>query len=139
VHAGDLAVAEDVAGVGEEQTGEANREPRFVGLPKGLENLVEVCDLTDQRHRADDQNQRNRHARNGLAPLDAQNLVAGAHRVKLRNTKASDRPTSYAATSGFATCLTLASGPRRSRAHTALTPGRRRVPAARAGTRPPCF
>jgi hypothetical protein len=61
VHAGDLAVPEDVAGVGEEQTGEANWEPRLVGLPKRLENLIEVCDLTDQRHRTDDQEQRNRH------------------------------------------------------------------------------
>jgi hypothetical protein len=69
VHAGDLAVPEDVAGVGEEQTGEANREPRLVGLPKRLENLIEVCDLTDQRHRTDDQEQRNRHTGNGLAPI----------------------------------------------------------------------
>ncbi len=57
MHTGDLAVPEDVAGVGAEQPDEADREPELVGLSQSLEDLVEVGDLADESDRSDGEDQ----------------------------------------------------------------------------------
>jgi hypothetical protein len=57
VHAGDLAVAEDIARVGAEQPDEADREPELVGLSESLEDLVEVGNLADESDRSDGEDQ----------------------------------------------------------------------------------
>jgi hypothetical protein len=58
VHPRHLAVAKDIAGIGAEEPSEADGKPCLVGISECPENLVEVGDPPNERHGADDQEQR---------------------------------------------------------------------------------
>src|SRR5919197_3207284 len=79
VHPGDLAVAEDVADVGADEAGKADRKPEPFGLAKRLEQLVEVGGLADERDRADGEEECDADACERLAFVEAEDLVAPAH------------------------------------------------------------
>jgi hypothetical protein len=76
MHAGDLAVARDVAGIRADEAREADREPLAVGRFERLDDLVPVGGLPDQAEGADQEDHRD-HDRDQRAPgVDPEDVVA---------------------------------------------------------------
>jgi hypothetical protein len=79
VHARDLTVTEDVAGVRADEPGEADWEPLAIRRLERLEDLVPVRELPDQAEHADDEDDGDDDRQQRLLGVDPKDVLALRH------------------------------------------------------------